>query len=73
MRNAGIYPWKSREALIAQIATVEALARTAASTEESLHWDARRAELEQKAGALSESERAMVASILRQKILEYDS
>jgi IS5 family transposase len=65
-----IAPW-TRGGLLEAIATSAALARTATTDGESLHWRARRAELEEKAGALSERERETFAVILAQKLREY--
>lgn len=66
-----IAPYKSRAALVEAIGTVGALAETATSTDEYLHWSERRAQLIARAGGLTDTEAAAADGIQAAKIAEY--
>jgi hypothetical protein len=61
----------TRAGLIESIATAQALAWTANTDREYMHWDNRRAELEAKAGTLTEEETNTVVRICGEKRMAY--
>lgn len=61
----------TRGGLIESIATAAALAQTANTDVEYMHWDNRRTELEKKAGAISDQEMDTIVKIARTKMEAY--
>lgn len=72
MANARTNGWPgTREGLIDSIATAQALAWTATTEGEYLHWDGRRAELEEKAGKITDAEMDQITTLVAAKRKAY--
>lgn len=66
-------PLYTRPALLESIATVHALANTANSNSEYLHWAAREYDLRTQAGTITEAEEATINKIAQTKVDEYNT
>lgn len=61
----------TRDGLLDSIATAQALAWMADTEPEYLHWDARRAELEGKAGKITDAEMESIVRLVADKRKAY--